>query len=419
MRDVLGKGTHLGYCTNVHAGVTLDEIAANLRRHAEPVRRSVAPNQPLGIGLWLPHEALAGASHAQFEALRATLNDCGLYVFTFNGFPYGNFHAPVVKHAVYRPDWADPARLDYTAELAVKLASLTAGAGGGISTLPIGWRADFGSPARVEAAAHALRKLAVTLHDLHERLGYFVHVDLEPEPGCYLQSSADVVAFFKKYLFDDPHAEQVRRYIRVCHDVCHSAVMFEPQAEAFRNYEAAGIEVGKVQISSALRVPFVPALQPERSAVMSELQAADLDASRSALMNAFRPFAEPRFLHQTVIGPASAQLLEGDQRPIRFFEDLREALRVASADASLFDGEWRTHFHVPVHLERIGPLHTTQAEIAQAIDAARRYSRCRHFEVETYAWDVLPEELRTESLSAGIAQELKWVCEQLAAGADE
>lgn len=403
MRDVLGKGTHLGYCTNVHAGVTLDEIAANLRRHAEPVRRAAAPNQPLGIGLWLPHEALAGASHAQFEALRATLHDCGLYVFTFNGFPYANFHAPVVKHAVYRPDWADPARLDYTAELAVKLASLTAGAGGGISTLPIGWRAHFSSPARVEAAAHALRKLAVTLHDLHERLGYFVHVDLEPEPGCFLQSSADVVAFFKKYLFDDPHAEQVRRYIRVCHDVCHSAVMFEPQAEAFRNYEAAGIEVGKVQISSALRVPFGAVLSPEQS----------------VFMKAYRKFVEPRFLHQTVIRPRSDDIPETIEAPSRFFEDLREALRVASADGSLFDGEWRTHFHVPIHLERIGPLYTTQSEITEAIHAARRYSHCRDFEVETYAWDVLPEELRTESLSDGIARELKWVCEQFAAGADE
>jgi sugar phosphate isomerase/epimerase len=402
MRDVLGPGTHLGYCTNVHAGRSLSEICANLRRFAEPVRRGAAPTQPLGVGLWLPHEAMAGASFADFEKLRATLSDCGLYVFTFNGFPYGDFHAPVVKHDVYRPDWADPARLQYTAELAVKLASLTAGAGGGISTLPIGWRADFAAPARVEAAAHALRKLAVTLHDLHERMGYLVHVDLEPEPGCFLQTSADVVAFFEKYLFHDPHAEQVRRYIRVCHDVCHSAVMFEPQAEAFRNYEAAGIEVGKVQISSALRVPFDGLSAGERAAALEE----------------YRRFVEPRFLHQTVAGPTATEGETGEA-PRRFFDDLPGAFEAASMEGELFDGEWRTHFHVPVFLDRIGPLYTTQSEIAQAIDAARRFSRCSHFEVETYAWEALPTELRAASLSEGIARELQWVRDQFSVGADE
>ena len=171
MRDVLGPRSHLGYCTNVHAGHSLTEICANLERHAAGVRRIASPDEPLGIGLWLPHGAIANAPFAEFEKLRETLNEHGLYVFTLNGFPYGDFHADVVKHAVYRPDWSQPERLEYTAELAVKLASPTAGAEGSISTLPIGWKAEFQDRARVEAAAHALRKLAVTLHDLHLHAG--------------------------------------------------------------------------------------------------------------------------------------------------------------------------------------------------------------------------------------------------------
>ena len=31
--------------------------------------------------------------------------------FTFNGFPYGDFHQSVVKHRVYEPTWADAERL--------------------------------------------------------------------------------------------------------------------------------------------------------------------------------------------------------------------------------------------------------------------------------------------------------------------
>ncbi len=38
---------------------------------------------------------------------------------------------------------------------------------------------------------------------------------------------------------------------------------------------------------------------------------------------------------------------------------------------------------------------------------------CKHFEVETYAWTVLPDELKTEDLARGIAKELLWVQEKL------
>ena len=390
MRDILGRQSHLGYCTNVHAGHSLAEIRASLERHAAGVRRIASPDQPLGIGLWLPHGAIADAPFAEFEKLRATLSEHGLYVFTMNGFPYGDFHAEEVKHAVYRPDWSQPERLEYTAALAVKLASLTAGAEGSISTLPIGWKAEFQDRSRLEAAAHALRKLAVTLHDLHERLGHNLHVDLEPEPGCYLETSADVVAFFEKYLLHDRHGDLARRYIRVCHDVCHAAVMFESQREVFERYADAGIEVGKVQISSALRVPF---------------DTMDEDAQREALA-AYGQFVERRFLHQTVVQKARRH--EGTEARRAFYPDLPDAL-ASITNGELPCGEWRTHFHVPVFLDRIGPLKTTRAEIAEALRAARELSNCRHFEVETYAWAVLPSELRVDILAEGIARELTWV----------
>ena len=36
-----------------------------------------------------------------------------------------------------------------------------------------------------------------------------------------------------------------------------------------------------------------------------------------------------------------------------------------------------------------------------------------HFEVETYAWGVLPESLQVDQLSEGIAREMKWFAELL------
>ena len=39
-----------------------------------------------------------------------------------------------------------------------------------------------------------------------------------------------------------------------------------------------------------------------------------------------------------------------------------------------------------------------------------------HFEVETYTWDVLPEEFRREGIVAGIAREVEWAGNSLGWG---
>ena len=64
------------------------------------------------------------------------------------------------------------------------------------------------------------------------------------------------------------------------------------------------------------------------------------------------------------------------------------------------------HFHVPVYLEGFGQLRTSQSGILETLRALR--GRCNHWEVETYAWGVLPEALRQPDLAAGIADEMRW-----------
>src|SRR5690606_40700204 len=103
--------------------------------------------------------------------LRAVLDERGLQVHTLNAFPYGGFHADVVKLDVYTPTWAQPARLAYTLECAEVLADLLPdGVAGSISTLPLAWREPW-SPAEDEAATRAFAALGAGLRDLRERTG--------------------------------------------------------------------------------------------------------------------------------------------------------------------------------------------------------------------------------------------------------
>lgn len=44
-----------------------------------------------------------------------------------------------------------------------------------------------------------------------------------------------------------------------------------------------------------------------------------------------------------------------------------------------------------------------------------REDRSGHLEIETYTWDVLPEEYRREDIVTAVARELHWVMERLPA----
>ncbi len=388
MRDILGPGTHLGYCTNVHPGESLDAVRDNLRLHAVAVKTALRRTAPMGVGLWLSAAAAEALSAPrELRRLGDFLEEHGLYVFTLNGFPYGDFQREVVKHDVYRPNWAARKRLDYTLRLIDILAELLPpGVEGGISTLPVAWPTDLRT-GDLDWAAGALREVADHLHDVAAIRKRMIHIDLEPEPGCLLGDSRSALRFFEEHLLSGERPERVRRHLRLCHDVCHAAVEFESQQACFERYAAAGVAVGKVQISAALCGRLVGPPR-ERAEVCEQL----------------RRFAEPRFLHQTRVRLASHGAAEGYDAA---FDDLGPALEPVENNAG---AELRSHFHVPVFLRDIGLLATTQADIAAALRAARR-AGCTHFEVETYAWGVLPPALRVEPVTDGIARELAWVIE--------
>ncbi len=383
----------LGYCTNVHAGANLSQTRANLQQHAVRVKQLYSPDAPMGIGLWLSAaSAKELVQSQQVESFAAWLRDEGLLPYTFNGFPYGDFHQPVVKHRVYEPTWWQPERLAYTLQLIDILdALLPAGEEGSISTLPIAWGQPCPDREQNQLAAAQLQQVAHYLHDLEQRTGRLIYLCIEPEPGCVFSLADDAIHFFEWQLFrgeGSEDAEIVRRHIRLCHDVCHAAVMFEDQADVLERYAAAGIEVGKIQVSAALRMNLNALERPTATTIQEHV--AELAG-----------FSEERYLHQTSVRRPD----ETGYPEQLFYEDLHLALGAERADPR---GEWRVHFHVPIYQQELGRLSSTQEQIAQCLAAARQHSSCRHYEVETYAWTVLPANLRPPELATGIAAELNW-----------
>jgi sugar phosphate isomerase/epimerase len=373
----------LSYCTNVHPGRTLDEIEHGLDQYTVPVARRLG--SPLAAGLWLAAsvikelETSAGGCRRFSDGLRGR----GLSCHTLNAFPFGDFHSPRVKENVYLPSWAEPARLDYTLGAASALAQLLpAGEEGSISTLPLGYPGLDSSPAFLARCVDNLIAASGELHHIREEGGHTIRLGLEPEPCCWLDTTPSAIEFFTTRLWPMARErgclDKVRTHIGLCFDVCHQAVAFEDVGHSVAALDEAGIRLNKIHITCAIELR----------------DPATNRAARAALAE----FAEPRYLHQT-------KARTPDGRVLTQF-DLDSSFALEPPPEFLAAPMWRTHFHVPVDAERLGPLATTRNELRAALAAVRRLSYAPHLEVETYTWDVMPAS-GPRNLVDGLTRELR------------
>src|SRR5207302_343377 len=61
----------------------------------------------------------------------------------------------------------------------------------------------------------------------------------------------------------------------------------------------------------------------------------------------------------------------------------------------------------------LGRFLNTQGYLRELLARLRRETPCRHLEVETYTWDVLPEEYRREGIVDAVAREMRWVIDRM------
>ena len=119
-------------------------------------------------------------------------------------------------------------------------------------------------------------------------------------------------------------------------------------------------------------------------------------------IEALQRFAKTIYLSQTVE-------CRGDH--LEHYLNLEDAFKGWQADKT--PRQWRTHFHVPVFLEDFGPLHSTQFALSQSLAMHKRTPLSRHLEIETYTWDVLPDQYKTGDIVDYVCRELDWVRGQL------
>ena len=380
--------SHLTYCLNIHAGESWEENLQAIRNKTLLVRDEVAEDNPFGLGMRLSAAAAEtlAREHA-LEEFRSFLEQENLYVFTINGFPYGRFHGSSVKENVYFPDWRSKERLNYTIRLADILAELLPpNIEGSISTVPGSFKSWIRSSEDIVSMVANLAELVVHLNSIFETSGKVIHVGLEPEPSCFVETTDELISFFSDYVLPkggsilsevlkmpQPSCEKLlRRHLGVCLDTCHTAIQFEDIATAAKRYDEAGIRISKCQLSAALA-----------------------GTAGEADLVALADFDEPVYLHQVKARRASGEICGWD--------DLGPALSAFVSDKDF--EEVRIHFHVPIFLRQFKALGSTVATLCPEALELVASTGCRHFEIETYTFEILPEELRQEGVIASIVRE--------------
>ena len=343
----------LPYCLNVHDASTWAAVQHALDTHALAVKALVAPDQPFPLSLHLGNRALREAN-ATIPRLREWLTRQDCFIVALNAFPYGPFQGVRVKEDVYRPNWSDPARADYTQSAAAFLAQVVPeGMSGTVTTVPGGWVRDWVSSADDVAALNNLRQAATFCRRLQDDAGRHIRIAIEPEPGCVWE------------LFD-PRVADIGPEVCWCLDTCHAAVEFQSMDHIDWS------RIGRVQLSAAI----------------------ECDNTHEA-REALTPFDESVYLHQT------RAALHGEV--IGAWDDLGPALHELSTlpRAAIV----RTHVHVPLTWAGSGPLRSTRDHLTPAFFKNAQQTFC---EVETYTYSILPPPLHPEPLAESIAAELRW-----------
>jgi hypothetical protein len=383
----LSHGLHLAYCTNIHRGEDWDETFDGLQRYTLAVRERVSPDAPFGIGLRLSAQAAHDLTDpATLKVFQHWLDQNGCYVFTINGFPYGQFHGRRVKEQVYVPDWTTRERLDYTCTLFDLLAKLLPpGIEGSVSTVPGSFKEFIRSNDQADAMQQHLWACIAHLDRLRGRTGKMLHLGLEPEPLGYLETSTEAALFFQKMRADRRDDDRVNHYLGLTYDTCHQAVEFEEPVEAVPRLQQFGIKLSKIHLSSALT------LRPTAEA-------------RQAL----RAFADDTYLHQVIARAPDGRLTR--------YRDLDVALAQDAAPGQPDLPEWRVHFHIPLHHQPTALFGTTTDHLLGVLDELKQDpTLCPHLEMETYTWEVLPPELRHRDVVEQLVGEYEWTLAALRA----
>lgn len=353
----------LGYALNVFPYNTLAELWTCLEGDVLKLKEAAFQNEVFPIELRFSERLVRDLESDcdQVARLKYFLDTHDLALITVNGFVMPRFHGERVKERVYLPAWHESDRrrlftnacLDLLVQLAPQDQDFVS------VSVPFGGL----KPVSMEAVAPNILKCAEHAAKVHQRTGMRCVVALEPEPGLCVETTAEAIEFFNRFV-----PEPARRYLAVNFDLSHQLVEFEDPIASIQLLRRNSVPIAKVHLSNA--------------AEMTNLTAF---------------YDDSIYLHQ-VCGV--------DARGTRVFFSLDWPTETPPVEVVRF----RVHYHLPVCPQPDSPVATTLSEVERLL-ANNPVAPEVPLIIETYTW---PEQLRgREQLVENICRELNWVRQRI------
>jgi len=371
---------HIAYSTNIHPAETWEETFDALNKFTLRVRDEISEGKRFGIGLRLSATAARQLKEdGNLSQFKRWLEANNCYVFTINGFPYGEFHSERVKENVFLPDWSSVERVEYTNLLFNILSEiLPDDCEGSVSTMPVSFKGFEPGVERISRSMENLYKCVEYIDRLSCKRKQKLHLGIEPEPLGYIETTDEFVRFFNLLKEIFPNDERINRYIGINYDCCHFAVEFEEAKDSFKLLLESGIKISKIHLSNAISVI------PDNETIYT-----------------LKSYCEKRYLHQTIMKIRNGHLIK--------LKDLDYAIKIALETPDLDSEEWRIHFHIPIYSKPELPIRDTSFQIKSVMDELKKNPKlCSHFEIETYTFGVLPQGLKNKDVVNQIVNEYRF-----------
>ncbi len=231
-----------------------------------------------------------------------------------------------------------------------------------------------------------LEELGYFIEDLAQQHQVDLHLGLEPEPFGHFENTSETLEFFERLHQASSSRSVISERIGLNYDTCHFAIEYDDAVESLETLRSAGIRLSKIHLSNALTV--------------NQADPGGLEALRS--------FDEPTYFHQAIARSKSGALTRFQDLPMYLTAVSEGTFRPEAAE------ELRVHFHIPLDAEVTAPLGSTSRHVLETIKWSQQNpDACSHFEIETYTWAVLPQELQ-RPITKQIADEFRWVTKQIA-----
>ncbi len=377
---MLLNNKHITYCSNIFKEKNTKKLINKLNEYIFFIKKKLKIKK-ISLGLCLSNEIVKNLlKYENAENFTNWLKYNQIYLSSINGFVYQNFHTRHIKEKIYYPDWSSLKRLNYTQKIIDFLLKIQNNTNDiSISTLPISFKNWMNNRNKKYIYFYSSINFIKIVKKLIS-IKKYIHIDIEPEPGCLIESIQEFYNFYYKWLKKiymqnkNNKYSNLKKHITLCYDICHALVSYDSYQNIIKK-----IKIGKVQISSAIEI-------------------INNDTNRISNINELSFLNESNFLHQNTT-------IDKNNKIIKKNIDINLLINKPIP----LDTKTRIHCHMPIYLKKYNNLIITQQETKNILIDILKNLNVKHIELESYTYNMILKQKKLNSILKEYLLIIKWL----------